>query len=108
LVESASERRRANEERERAMPGIVPHTGTVQFFDNKNNAIQIYDGLCLLTGHSEYDKLVDDDIVYAVAYPNGQYAGGTKTVRQFTCNIDAVSSLADTAQMKALKAPRPD
>ena len=83
--------------------------GTHQYFDKNNNGIQIFDGLCFLTDNSsKFDKLVDGDIACSVAYPNGQYKYALGTVRRFTCTVDAVSTAASDAEMKIMRAPRPN
>lgn len=106
LVESGSERERRTITRVMHMPGRM-----VRLYDPKTE-LQIYDGLCLLTDYPDQAKVVDDDVVHAIAYPNGEYSYTTvnessKTIRKFTCNLNAVSEMADDIQQKALRAPRP-
>lgn len=57
-----------------------------------------YMELCLLTDYTNYFRVVDRDVVTAVAYPNGEYSysavsGGRKTVRIFTCDPAKVERL---------------
>ncbi len=84
-------------------------TGGITFFDS---GFQVYDGLCLLTECSSESNKVDGDMVRAIAYPNGQYkyttvGGGSKTIPQFTCNINLVSVPVSTEALKNLKITKP-
>jgi hypothetical protein len=111
LVDSGTEIKRKSYEWA-ASVGAPTSGGEVKLFDPTTH-LQIYNGLCLLTDYSKISSVVDGDIVRAVAYPNGEYSytavsGGSKTVRQFTCDINAVSKAPSQAELNQLKAWKPN
>jgi len=74
--------------------------------------IQIFSGLCLLTDYPNASGVVDGDVVRAIAYPNGDYSytavsGGSKTVRQFTCDINDVSRMPTQIELNQMKEAKP-
>jgi hypothetical protein len=106
LVESASERR-DQEVQDRIVTGDNL-SGKIQFFDN---GFQVYDGFCLLTDCPQ-SGLADGDVVKFVAYPNGVYTyttvgGSSKTVRQFTCNINSVGALQGGEELQRITTAKP-
>ena len=71
--------------------------------------IQVYIGLCLLTDHPSYSKLVDGDKIAIVAWPNGQYtytavSKSMKSIRRFTANLSNVNSPATPEEEKVMRA----
>lgn len=69
--------------------------------------VPIYSELCLLTHYTNYARVVDRDIVFAIGYPTGEYSytavsGGSKTVRRFTADAQQVDRLPTRAEMDAI------
>lgn len=71
------------------------------------NGVTVYNELCFLEGYTNYNKAVDGDLVMTFAYPNGQFSytavsGGSKSVRRFTCDPEAVERLPTKGEMDAI------
>lgn len=68
---------------------------------------------CLhFTDYAREGNVVDGDVIRVAAYSNGKYtytavSGGSKTVRQFTCNVNLVVATPDENEMKDIKLARP-
>jgi hypothetical protein len=110
LVKSASEAKKRAYEYDTRI-GAPTSGGDVKYFDPATR-LPIYNGLCFLTDYSKASSIVDGDIVRVVAYPNGEYtyiavSGGSKTVRQFTCDMDAVSNAPTEAELNQLWRAKP-
>ncbi len=111
LVDSATEAKRRQREWDESV-GHYSAGGEVKYVDQTTH-LQLYNGLCLLTDYPRTSSIVDGDVVRAVAYPNGEYSytavsGGSKTVRQFTCDINQVVRVPSPAEQNQMKAWKPD
>ena len=111
LVDSATQIKRIDLEWRASVGLSTSVIGDGRYYDPTTH-IQIFNGLCLLTDYPKASSVVDGDVVRAFAYPNGEYSytavsGGSKTVRQFTCNINAVLNPPSAAEQNQMRAPKP-